>query len=150
MTLKQRLIEDMQQAMRAKDAARLDSIRLLRAAIQRREVDEGIELDDDAVQAVVQKLIKQSRDATTQFEQGGRADLVEKEQHHIRALQAYLPAQLGEQEIDALIREAIADTGAGSVKDIGRVLGALKSRLAGRADMGAVSAKVKALLQAGG
>ncbi len=146
MDLKQRIDEDMKAAMRARDGERLDSIRFLRAAIQRREVDERRELDDEDVLAVVQKLIKQGRDAAAQFEQGGRADLVEREQRSVEILEAYLPAQLDPHEIAAAVREAIAETGASAPKDIGRVMGLLKPRLQGRADMGAVSAMVREAL----
>ncbi len=147
MDLKQRIDEDMKAAMRARDSERLDSIRFLRAAIQRREVDERRELDDDDVLAVVQKLIKQGRDAAAQFEQGGRADLVAREQRSVEIFEAYLPAQLDAHEIAAAVREAIAETGASAPKDIGRVMGLLKPRLQGRADMGAVSALVREALR---
>ena len=133
----------MKAALRSKDQARLDSIRMLIAAIQRREVDERIKLDDTQVMAVVEKMIKQSRDALTQFRQGGRADLADKEERDIAVWQAYLPSPLSEAEIDALIAEAIAATGAQSIKDMGKVVAGLKPKVQGRADMAAVSAKVK-------
>jgi len=143
MSLKARIQDDMKAAMRSKDQARLDSIRMLMAAIQRREVDERIQLDDSQVMAVVEKMIKQSRDALTQFRQGGRADLADKEQRDIDVWQAYLPSPLSETEIDALIAEAIAAAGAQSIKDMGKVVASIKPKVQGRADMAVVSAKVK-------
>lgn len=143
MSLKARIQDDMKAAMRSKDQARLDSIRMLMAAIQRREVDERITLDDSQVMAVVEKMIKQSRDALTQFRQGGRADLADKEQRDIDVWQAYLPSPLSETEIDALIAEAIAAAGAQSIKDMGKVVASIKPKVQGRADMAVVSAKVK-------
>ncbi len=133
--------------MRAKDSARLDTIRLLRAAIQRREVDERITLDDDGVIQVIQKQIKQGQDAIEQFVAGNREDLADKERAAIEILQQYLPAPLSDAEIDAAVRGAIVSTGASTVRDMGAVMAALRPTLQGRADMGAVSAKVKALLQ---
>lgn len=143
MSLKARIQDDMKAAMRSKDQARLDSIRMLMAAIQRREVDERIQLDDSQVMAVVEKMIKQSRDALTQFRQGGRADLADKEQRDIDVWQAYLPSPLSEAEIDALVAEAIAAAGAQSIKDMGKVVASIKPKVQGRADMAVVSAKVK-------
>lgn len=143
MSLKARIQDDMKAALRSKDQARLDSIRMLIAAIQRREVDERIKLDDTQVMAVVEKAIKQSRDAIAQFQQGGRTDLADKEQRDIAVWQAYLPSPLSESEIDALIAEAIAATGAQSIKDMGKVVAGLKPKMQGRADMAVVSAKVK-------
>ena len=132
--------------MRAKDRARLSSIRMLQAAIQRREVDERIELDDEQCLAVVEKLIKQSRDAAEQFEKAGRQELVDKENQDIAVWQVYLPAQLSGQEVDALIRQAISETGAASMKEMGKVMGWLKPKLQGKADMGQVSGKIKSAL----
>lgn len=146
MTLKERITEDMKGAMRSGDKDRLATIRLILAAIKQREVDERITLDDTQVLAVLEKMIKQRREAITQFESGGRADLVAKETAEIGVLQPYLPAQLGEAELDALIGEAIASTGAASIKDMGKVMAAVKAKAAGRADMGAVSARIKAKL----
>ena len=146
MTLKERITEDMKAAMRAGEKDRLGVIRMLQAAIKQREVDERITLDDTQVLAVLEKMIKQRREAITQFESGGRADLVAKETAEIGVLQPYLPAQLGEAELDALIGEAIASTGAASIKDMGKVMAAVKAKAAGRADMGAVSARIKAKL----
>jgi hypothetical protein len=145
-TLKERITEDMKDAMRASEKERLSTIRMVQAAIKQREVDERIVLDDAQVVAVLEKMVKQRKESVAQFEQGGRTDLADKEKAEIALLQGYLPAQLSEAEVDALIREAIAATGAASVKDMGKVMGAVKSRAAGRADMGAVSARIKAAL----
>jgi hypothetical protein len=147
-TLKERITEDMKAAMRASDKERLSTIRMVQAAIKQREVDERIVLDDAQVIAVLEKMVKQRRESIVAFEQGGRADLADKEKAEIALLQVYLPAQLSEAEVDALIREAIATTGASSVKDMGKVMGAVKAKAAGRADMGAVSARIKAALSA--
>ena len=143
MALKERITEDMKSAMRAGEKARLSTIRLALASIKQREVDERISLDDGQVLAVLEKMIKQRREAITQFQSGGRADLVDKESAEILVLQGYLPAQLSDAEIDALIAEAIAATGAASIKDMGKVMGAVKPKVQGRADMGAVSARIK-------
>jgi len=143
MSLKQRITQDMKDAMRGKHQARLDSIRMLLAAIQRREVDERVSLDDTQIMAVIEKLIKQCRESIEQFVKGARPDLADKENRDIAIMQAYLPAPLGEAEIDALINAAIAASGATSMKDMGKVVASLKPQLAGRADMGKVSAKVK-------
>ena len=147
MSLKDRISDDMKAALRAKDQPRLEAIRLLRAAIQRREVDEQVSLDDEGVLAVVQKQLKQSRDALDQFQKGNRQDLADKEQQQIEVYQAYLPAQLDVAEIERLIDEAVAATGASSMRDMGKLMGLLKSQLQGRADMGQVSARIKAKLQ---
>jgi len=143
MALKERITEDMKTAMRAAEKERLGTVRLLLAAIKQREVDERITLDDGQVLAVIEKMIKQRREAISQFESGGRSDLVAKETAEIGELQAYLPAQLTPAEIDALIAEAIAATGAASVKDMGKVMGFVKPKAQGRADMGALSARIK-------
>jgi hypothetical protein len=132
--------------MRASEKERLSTIRMVQAAIKQREVDERIVLDDAQVIAVLEKMVKQRRESIVQFEQGGRTDLAEREQAEIVLLQSYLPAQLSEAEIDVLVKDAIAATGAASVKDMGKVMGAVKSKAAGRADMGAVSARIKAAL----
>jgi len=145
-TLKERITEDMKAAMRASDKERLSTIRMVQAAIKQREVDERITLDDSQVVAVLEKMVKQRKESVVQFEQGGRADLADKEKAEIALLQTYLPAQLSEAEVDALIKEAIAATGAASVKDMGKVMGMVKTKAAGRADMGAVSARIKAAL----
>jgi uncharacterized protein len=143
MALRERITEDMKSAMRAGDKERLGTIRLALAAIKQREVDERITLDDPQVLGVLEKMIKQRREAITQFASGGRADLVSKETAEIGVLQAYLPAQMNAAEIDALIAAAIAATGASSIKDMGKVMAAVKPKAQGRADMGAVSARIK-------
>jgi uncharacterized protein len=143
MALKDRLTEDMKNAMRAGEKERLATIRLALAAIKQREVDERISLDDTQVLAVLEKMIKQRREAITQFAAGKRPDLVAKENSEIVVIQAYLPAQLAEAELDTLISEAIAASGATSVKDMGKVMAAVKPKVQGRADMGAVSARIK-------
>ncbi|MDB6009927.1 MAG: uncharacterized protein JWL65_2177 [Gammaproteobacteria bacterium] len=143
MTLKERITEDMKGAMRAGEKERLGTIRLALAAIKQREVDERITLDDGQVLAVLEKMLKQRRESITQFESGGRADLVAKEQAELAVLQVYLPAQMSEAEIDALIAEAVAATGASSIKDMGKVMGIVKAKAQGKADMGAVSARIK-------
>jgi uncharacterized protein YqeY len=136
----------MKAAMRAKDAARLSTIRLLLAAIKQREVDERIELDDAAVVAVIEKMIKQRRESIVQFEKGARQDLAEVEKAEVQVLSAYLPAQMGDAEIQKQIDSVISETGASSAKDMGKVMAALKARLAGKADMGKVSSLVKTKL----
>jgi len=146
MTLKERITEDMKTAMRSGEKDRLAVIRLLQAAIKQREVDERITLDDAQVTAVLEKMIKQRKESVVAFEKGGRADLVAKENAEIAVLQPYLPAQLSEPELDALIAEAIASTGAASIKDMGKVMGVVKAKAAGKADMGAVGARIKAKL----
>jgi uncharacterized protein YqeY len=146
MTLKERITEDMKTAMRSGEKDRLAVIRLLQAAIKQREVDERITLDDAQVTAVLEKMIKQRKESIVAFEKGARADLVAKESAEIVILQPYLPAQLGEAELDALIAEAIASTGAASIKDMGKVMGVVKGKAAGKADMGAVGARIKAKL----
>jgi uncharacterized protein YqeY len=147
-TLKERITEDMKAAMRAAEKERLGTIRMLQAAIKQREVDERIVLDDGQVLSVIEKMIKQRKESIAQFEQGGRADLAAREQSEIELLQAYLPAQLSDAEVDALIKDAIASTGAASVKDMGKVMAVVKAKAAGRTDMGAVSARIKAALSA--
>jgi len=145
-TLKERITEDMKAAMRASEKERLSTIRLVQAAIKQREVDERITLDDTQVLVVLEKMVKQRKESIAQFEQGGRKDLADKERREIELLQAYLPAQLSDSELDALIRDAVAATGAASFKDMGKVMGVVKSKAAGRADMAAVGALVKAML----
>ena len=146
MTLKERITEDMKAAMRASEKERLSTIRLVQAAIKQREVDERITLDDAQVLTVLEKMVKQRKESIAQFEQGNRKDLADKERREIELLQAYLPAQLSDSELDALIRDAVAATGAASIKDMGKVMGVVKSKAAGRADMAAVGARVKAVL----
>ena len=157
-TLKARITEDMKSAMRARadetatetqrahETLRLGTIRLLLAATKQREVDERIELDDAAVSAIIEKLIKQRRDSISQFQTAGRADLVAAEQAELVILQTYMPEQLSASEVEAAVTTAIAESGASSAKDMGKVMGLLKSRLAGQADMGQVSALIKAKL----
>lgn len=143
MALKDRITEDMKTAMKAGDKERLATIRLALAAIKQREVDERITLDDAQVLAVLDKMIKQRREAITQFQAGGRADLVAKETAEIGVLQGYLPAQMSDAEIDELIAQSIAASGAASVKDMGKVMALVKAKAQGRADLGAVSARIK-------
>jgi len=144
MSLKEDIMADMKAAMRAKEQSRLTTIRMLQAAVQRREVDERIELDDTQVISVIEKLVKQSRDAIVQYEKAGRQELADKEKADIDVWQSYLPEQLSEQEIDSLVASAISETGAITMKDMGKVMGLLKPKLQGKADMGQVSAKIKA------
>jgi uncharacterized protein YqeY len=146
MSLKARITDDMKTAMRAKETARLGTIRLLLAAIKQKEVDERTELDDVAVGGIVEKLIKQRKDSISQFQAAGRDDLVAAEQAELAVLQAYLPEQLSAAEVEAAVAAAITESGAASAKDMGKVMGLLKPRLAGRADMGQVSALIKARL----
>jgi uncharacterized protein YqeY len=146
MSLRDQINQDMKAAMRSKDEARLSAIRMLWAAIQRREVDERITLDDTQVLSVVEKTVRQSRDAVEQFLKGNRPDLADKENRDIAFWEVYLPAQASDEEVAKLVREAIAATGAVSIKDMGKVVGVLKPKLQGRADMGKVSALVKAQL----
>jgi hypothetical protein len=146
MSLKARIQEDIKTAMKAKESFRLATLRLLSAAIKQKEVDERVEVDDAAVIAIVEKLIKQRKDSISQFEKAGRRDLVDAETAEMAILTAYLPAQMPEAEIAAAIDAAIASTGAAGPKDMGRLMGVLKPQLAGKADMGKVSALVKAKL----
>jgi uncharacterized protein YqeY len=143
MALKDRITEDMKTAMRAGEKERLATIRLILSAIKQREVDERITLDDGQVLTAIEKMVKQRKEAITQFEAGGRADLVAKETAEIAILQTYQPTQMSDAEIDGLITEAIASTGAASIKDMGKVVAAVKAKAQGRADMGAVSARIK-------
>src|SRR5205814_9387321 len=146
MTLRDRLNDDMKAAMKARDQERLGALRLALAAVKQREVDERITLDDAAVVSVIDKMIKQRRDSIAQFEKAARTDLADKEKFEISVLEAYLPQQLTQAEIDALVAEAMSSTGAKSPGDMGKVMAALKPKLAGCADMGKVSALVKAKL----
>ena len=146
MSLKEQITDDMKAAMRARETDRLGTIRLLLAAIKQREVDERITLDDAAVTAVIDKMIKQRKDSISQFEAAGRDDLVAKENAELVVLSAYMPAQLSADEVAAEVQAAIAQTGAAGPQDMGKVMGVLKPKLAGRADMTAVSAQVKAAL----
>ena len=147
-TLKERITEDMKAAMRARDTERLGTIRLLTAAIKQKEVDERVELDDTAVIGVVDKLIKQRKDSIEAFQKAGRQDLADKESAELAVLTAYLPARLSSEEIAAEVKAIVAELGAKGPGDMGKVMGAVKARLAGKADMGQVSAAVKAALAA--
>jgi uncharacterized protein YqeY len=144
--LKQQITEDMKAAMRAGDAKRRDAIRLLRAAIKQREIDERIELDDAAVIAVIEKMLKQRRDSIAQYEAAHRDDLSDAEKYEVSVLQAYMPEALSDTEVEGAISKAISAVGAKGQQDIGRVMGVLKSELSGRVDMGKVSALVRAKL----
>jgi uncharacterized protein YqeY len=146
MSLKDRIREDMKAAMRGGDKRRLGVIRLVMAAVKQREVDDRIELDDGQVTVVLDKMVKQRRESQSQYEQAQRADLAEQEAYEITVLQEYLPAPLSDAEIAQLIEAAIRETGASSMKDMGKVMGVLRPRLAGRADMGAVSGQIKVRL----
>ncbi|MBS1200978.1 MAG: Yqey-like protein [Proteobacteria bacterium] len=146
MSLKARITEDMKNAMRSGEKDRLGLIRMLQAGIKQREVDERIQLDDAQVLSVIDKMIKQRKDSVEQFRAGGREDLVAKESAEIAWLNEYLPAQLSDAELDALIKDAIAATGAASMKDMGKVMGILKPKAQGRTDMGVLSARIKAAL----
>ena len=146
MSLKVRITEDMKTAMRAKDSERLGTIRLLQSATKQKEVDERIELDDAAIVAIVDKMIKQRKDSIAAFEQAARQDLVDKEKAELAVLSAYLPERLSAQELSDAVQAIVKELGASGPGDMGKVMGAVKTRLAGKADMGAVSAAVKAAL----
>ena len=146
MSLKDRILQDVKDAMRAKDKPRLATLRLITAAIKQQEVDERIELNNAQVLALLDKMCKQRRESISQFEKAGRDDLIAQETSELELIQTYLPEQLSEDEITALIEETMAATGAASIKDMGKVMGQLKPKLQGRADMGAVSAMIKAKL----
>jgi uncharacterized protein len=146
MSLKDRITEDMKNAMRAKDSERLGTIRMITSAVKQREVDERITLDDTQVLSVLEKMIKTRKESIAQFQSGGREDLVAKEQKEVELLQAYMPEQLSEAELDKLIAASISESGATSIKDMGKAMALLKHKAQGRADMAAVSAKLKAAL----
>lgn len=146
MALKERITEDMKSAMPSGEKERLATIRMILAGIKQREVDERIQLDDAQVISVLEKMIKMRKESVVQFQAGGRTDLVDKENAEIALIGSYLPAQLSEAELDALIAEAIATTGATTMKDMGKAMGVIKAKAAGRADMAAVGAKLKAKL----
>ena len=146
MSLKDQITEDMKTAMRAKDSERLGTIRLLQAAMKQKEVDERVTLDDAMVIAIVDKLIKQRKDSIDAFNKAGRQDLVDIEEAEMKVLQVYLPARLSADEVAAEVKAIVAELGASGPGDMGKVMGAVKQRLAGQADMGAVSAAVKAAL----
>jgi len=143
MSLKDRILQDVKDAMRSRDKPRLATLRLITAAIKQQEIDERIEMNDAQVLALLDKMCKQRRESISQFEKAGRDDLIAQEASELELIQTYLPEQLGEDEIAALIDEAMAATGAASIKDMGKVMGQLKPKLQGRADMGAVSAMIK-------
>ncbi len=146
MALREQLNDDIKTAMKARDSERLNALRLLSAAAKQREVDERITLDDAALIAIVEKEIKKRRESIAQYEKGQRQDLADKEKFEISVIEAYLPKQLSQAEVDAIVAEALASTGAKSPADMGKVMGVLKPKLAGKADMGKVSAMVKAKL----
>jgi len=146
MSLKERITDDMKAAMRSGEKERLGVIRMITSAIKQREVDERITLDDAQVLGVLEKMIKQRKESLVQFQAGNRQDLVEKEAAEITLLQSYLPSQLSDAEIDGLIQDAIAATGAASIKDMGKVMAVIKGKAQGRADMAAVGAKIKTKL----
>ena len=146
MSLKDQITEDMKTAMRAKDSERLATIRLLMAALKQKEVDERVELDDAMVVAVIDKMVKQRKDSVAAFTQGGRQDLADKEAAEIKVLEVYLPQRMGEAEIADAVKAIVAELGAKGPGDMGKVMGAVKAKLAGKADMGQVSAAVKAAL----
>ncbi len=148
MSLKQKITEDMKVAMRAGDAKRRDTIRLLQAAIKQREVDERIELDDAAVVAAIEKMLKQRKDSITQYEAAGRNDLADVEKDEVVVLSAYMPQALSDSEVESLVVEAVSMSGAKGMQDMGKVMAILKPKLAGRADMGKVSALVKGKISA--
>ncbi|WP_199102046.1 GatB/YqeY domain-containing protein [Aquitalea sp. ASV11] len=148
MSLKVRISDDMKSAMKAKETERLAAIRLLMAAIKQKEVDERIELDDAAIVAVIDKMLKQRRDSISQYEAAQRQDLADKEKAEMTVLMAYMPQQLSEAEIDELVAKAVVDCGAASMQDMGKVMGLLRPQLAGRADMALVSTRIKARLSA--
>lgn len=146
MTLKQQLTDDMKTAMRGGDKDRLGVIRLILAAVKQREVDERIELDDVQTLSVLEKMVKQRKDSITQYDAANRQDLADVERAEMKVIETYLPAKMGDEEIDALITAAIAETGASSARDMGKVVAAVKEKAAGRADMGVVSGRIKARL----
>ena len=148
MSLKGRITDDVKSAMKAGEKDRLKVLRLMTAAIKQVEVDERIELDDAAVLGILNRMVKQRRDSIAQYTQGNRQDLADIEQQEIEIISGYLPEQLSEAELEALVEEAITATGAESIRDMGKVMGAIKAKAEGRADMGAVGAKVKARLNA--
>lgn len=146
MSLKDKITQDMKDAMKSGDKDRLGVIRLILAALKQKEVDERIVLDDAQVLAILEKMLKQRRESVAQFTQGKRQDLADKEEAEIKVIQAYMPAQLSDAELDKLVADAVAESGAASVKDMGKVMGILKPKVAGKADMSAVSAKIKSKL----
>ncbi len=143
---KNKITQDMKDAMKSGDKDRLGVIRLILAALKQKEVDERIVLDDSQVLAAMDKMLKQRRESVVQFEKGGRQDLADQENAEIKVIQAYMPAQLSEAELDKMVADAVAESGAASIKDMGKVMGILKPKVAGKADMSAVSARIKAKL----
>ena len=146
MALKDQITQDMKDSMKSGDKARLSVIRLILAAVKQREVDERISLDDAQVLSVLDKMLKQRRESVVQFEQGKRQDLADNEKAEIKVIQGYMPAQLSESELDQLVGAAVAESGATTIKDMGKVMGILKPKVAGKADMSAVSARIKSKL----
>jgi uncharacterized protein YqeY len=146
MSLKDRITQDMKDAMRSGDKHRLGAIRMILAAIKQKEVDERVTLDDDAVLSVLEKMLKQRRESISQFREAGREDLAKREESEAEIVAAYMPEPLAEAELDAMVKEAIQESGAESMRDMGKVMAIVKARAQGRADMSAVSAKVKASL----
>jgi uncharacterized protein YqeY len=146
MGLKERIQDDMKTAMRSGEKERLGTIRLILAAIKQREVDERITVDDSQILSILEKMVKQRRESIAQFQAGSRQDLVDKEAAELNIIQAYLPAQLSDTELDSLIADAVTQTGASSIKDMGKVMNLIKSKAQGRADMAAVGARIKARL----
>ena len=146
MTLREKINEDMKAAMKAREADKLGAIRLLQAALKQKEVDERVELTDDLVLAIIEKMLKQRKDSIEQYTAGNRPDLVAREEFEVSVLTAYLPAQLSEAEVEAILAGVIAETGATSARDMGKVMNALRPKVAGRADMGRLSGLVKARL----
>lgn len=144
--LKSRIQNDVKGAMRARDRERLDALRLITAAIKQKEVDDRVDLDDRAVVSVLEKMIKQRRDSLDQYQKAGREDLAAREAYEIEVIQEYMPAAMDDAEVEALVEAVVNETGASGMKDMGKVMGALKAKIQGRADMGLVSAKVKARL----
>ena len=146
MTLREKITEDMKTAMKARESDKLAAIRLLQAALKQKEVDERVELTDDLVLAIIEKMLKQRKDSIEQYQAGNRPDLVAKEEFEVGVLSAYMPAQLSDAEVSAILEGVIVETGAASAKDMGKVMNALRPKVAGRADMGKLSGLVKARL----
>ena len=146
MDLKTRILEDVKLAMKAKQAERISALRLVTAAIKQKEVDERITLDDASLVAILEKMLKQRKESIALYQQGGRDDLVKKEQAEVEVISAYLPKQLSDAEVDAIIAAAISSSGAAGIKEMGKIMALVKPQLAGRADMSAVSSKIKAKL----
>ena len=146
MTLREKITEDMKAAMKARETEKLGAIRLLQAALKQKEVDERVELTDDLVLAIIEKMLKQRKDSIEQYAAGNRPDLVSKEEFEVSVLSAYMPAQLSEAEVETILAGVIAETGATSAKDMGKVMNAIRPKVAGRADMGRLSSLVKARL----